>query len=207
MEKKELINLCAAAGRPAQATRSELSAIAARMRAVMPHFLTDPAAKELLSRIERLPNTGIQPLATPLPYSCHHPTGFFIQQSGGPMIPLGTYTVTDTKADWLRYGLSANPDFRATITYVTHLYADGTYLQSQTPNYPDQGPWRGRYYVHGDLLTFVNLSAGVNGQNPTTAPETVRWSYFGGKLTLRSVTVADSASRVLYDAHPWARAR
>ena len=58
----------------------------------------------------------------------------------------------------------------------------------------------GHYVVKGDEVTFYF------NPSPTgcwSAPETVRWSYFDGQLTFAIVDVADTASRVIYTAHPW----
>ncbi len=100
-----------------------------------------------------------------------------------------------------------NPDAKTAITYVTTIRKNGTWYQTQSPNYPDQGPFSGTWEVHRDELTFVMLRAGAHGQNSVDAPETVRWSYFDGKLILRNLIVADSGARVLYAAHPWRKIR
>ena len=92
---------------------------------------------------------------------------------------------------------------------MTTFRKDGTWYQTQKPNYPDQGPFSGTYTVHGDQLTFVMLHAGRPGHPPNgvDAPETVQWSFFEGKLTMKNLIVADSAARVLYAAHPWRKIR
>jgi hypothetical protein len=51
------------------------------------------------------------------------------------------------------------------------------------------------------------LRAGSHGQNSVSAPETVQWSYFNGKLSFENLIVADPGSRVLYAAHPWRKIR
>ena len=84
---------------------------------------------------------------------------------------------------------------------------NGHWYQTQSPNYPDQGPFSGTYTVHGDQVVFVMLKAGVHGENNVTAPETVRWSYFDGLLRFTIVDVFDHGSRVLYSAHPWRKIR
>jgi hypothetical protein len=50
---------------------------------------------------------------------------------------------------------------------------------------------------------MVMTKAGFHGENSISAPETVKWSFFDGKLRFKIVAVADHASRVLYTAHPW----
>jgi hypothetical protein len=202
-EAKQLGNICQAAGRPARPTRAQLTQIASAMRAAAP-VVQDPGAKELLARLAQLPGTGVQVLATALPGQCRHPAPLFTVQSGGPTIPPGTYKVTGTFKDWLAGGV-INDEFRTSITFITHFHDDGTWDQTQSPTYPDQCPCNGRYFVHGDEVTFVMLAAGANGQAATSAPETVKWSYFDGRLTFKNVLVADAGSRVLYAAHPWVK--
>jgi hypothetical protein len=204
-EREDLLNLCAAGVQPAEASQDALAAIAGAMSSATPQ-LSDPAAGELLGRLLALPGTGVQPLATPLPKRCLEPAPPQQQATGGPTIPSGVYTVTISAEEWLK-GNVINPDFKTAITYVTTLNKDGTWFQTQKPNYPDQGPFRGTYTVHGDKAIFVMTSAGVHGENSIAAPETVKWRFFDGKLTLKNVDVADGASRVLYAAHPWRKIR
>ena len=207
-ERQELTELCQAEGIPARPSVSQLGGIAAAMRATVPRSVSDTAGKELLSQLLRLPGTGVQPLATPLPSRCTRPGSQAAPAAhhGGATIPAGVYTVTDTYKDWLAGGV-INPDAKTAITYVTTIRRNGTWYQTQSPNYPDQGPFSGTWEVHGDQLTFVMLRAGTHGQNSVDAPETVRWSYFDGKLILRNLIVADSGARVLYAAHPWRKVR
>ena len=73
------------------------------------------------------------------------------------------------------------------------------------PTFPDQGPWKGTYKVKGNRLTFVYESAGKN--QPVPEPDELTWSYFDGQLRFQIVDVLDSASRVLYIAHPWKKVR
>ena len=47
----------------------------------------------------------------------------------------------------------------------------------------------------------------MHGENSVTAPETVKWSYFDGKLRFKIVGGRRHGSRVLYIAHPWVKIR
>src|SRR5262249_52436803 len=202
-EQLELIDLCQASARPARPTSAELGQIATAMRAATPDALTNSSAEELLAQLRALPGTGPRVFATPLPAGCLHlPKLTPYVHRGGPSIPLGTYTVTDTYQDW-QTGHVINPEFLTAITYVTTFRKDGTWYQTSKPNYPDQGPFRGTYRVRGDQVVFVMKCAGVHCQNSVAAPETVNWSYFNGKLTFKNLIVADPASRVIYEAHAW----
>ena len=121
-----------------------------------------------------------------------------LAHQGGGKIPPGTYAVTDTVADF-EAGGQYGSDWEKDITFTWHLHADGTWSATQSPDYRDQGPVAGRYVVKGDEVTFDfnNCPTGCG------APEIVRWSYFDGQLTFAIVDVADTASRVVYTAHPW----
>ena len=106
--------------------------------------------------------------------------------------------VTDTVADF-KAGGQYGGDWEKEITFTWHLHADGTFYQTQVPDYPDQGPTSGHYVVKGDEVTFFFKPT----PSYVSAPQTVRWSYFDGQLTFAIVDVADTAGRVIYIAHPW----
>jgi C4-dicarboxylate-binding protein DctP len=115
----------------------------------------------------------------------------------GATIPPGDYVTTDTVADFRAGGVQSGPDWSKPITWTFHLHPDGKLEQTQTPDYPDEGPIYGRYVVHGDEVTFIwNAAAGLT-------PEALRWSYFGGQLTCSIVSVQDTPGQVEYTAHPW----
>ena len=71
---------------------------------------------------------------------------------GGGKIPPGTYVVTDTVADF-QAGGQYGDDWEKDVTFTWHLHTDGTFYQSQVPDYPDQGPTSGHYVVKGDEVT------------------------------------------------------
>jgi hypothetical protein len=89
------------------------------------------------------------------------------------------------------------PDWNKPITWTWHQYATGGVCKTQKLNYPDQAFFRGRYVVHGDEVTFIW------DHYTGSAPETVRWSYFGGQLTFSIISVQDTGARIIYSAHPW----
>ena len=57
----------------------------------------------------------------------------------GPTIPPGTYVETVTAEQFAAAGQSG-PDWSADVTYTWVLRPDGTFLETQEPDYPDQGP-------------------------------------------------------------------
>ena len=205
IEREELIEICESNAVPALPNNSQLASIATAMRTTASRFVSNPGSKELVAQLLRLPGSGIHPLATPLPFRCtHRPKSTTVVHRPGATLPTGVYTVTISKRDWLKGGV-INRDMRTAITYVTTFRKNGTWYQTQSPNYPDQGPFSGTYKVHGDQMTLVMRRAGVDGHAMIDPPETVHWSYFDGRLTLSNLIVADVGSRVLYAAHPWRR--
>jgi len=168
------------------------------------------AAAAVGRQIRALPGTGVQPNATGVPAGCrvagdaatataiHRVLTPTAAHQGAGKIPPGTYVVTDTVADFEASGQYGS-DWEKDITFTWHLHAGGTFSETQSPDYPDQGPLSGHYVVKGDEVTFSFTSCSTG----CGAPETVRWSYFDGQLTFGIVDVADTASRVTYTAHPW----
>ncbi len=205
-ETLELTQLCQQGVVLDRPTAAQLAALA---RSTATAGQAGPAAA-VEHQIRALPGTGVQPNATRVPAGCrvagdaatamaiHRVLTPALSHQGGGKIPPGTYVVTDTVADF-EAGGQYGSDWEKDITFTWHLHADGTFYQTQSPDYPNQGPTSGRYIVKGDEVTFSYK------HSPTQdlAPETVRWSYFDGQLTFGIVDVADTGARVIYTAHPW----
>jgi TRAP-type C4-dicarboxylate transport system substrate-binding protein len=206
-ETLEFTQLCQQGVVVDRPTAAQLGALAQGTATAGP---ASTAAAVVERQIRALPGTGAQPDATGIPAGCriagdaatataiHQVLTPTLAHRGGGKIPPGTYVVTDTVADYQAGGVYGS-DWGKDITFTWHLQADGTYSETQSPDYPDQGPVSGHYVVKGDEVT-VSYDSCPNG---CIAPETVRWSYFDGQLTFAIVDVADSASRVIYTAHPW----
>jgi TRAP-type C4-dicarboxylate transport system substrate-binding protein len=191
-------------------TTAQLGALAQSTVAADP---ASAAAAAVERQIKALPGTGAQPVAIGVPDGCrvagdaatataiHRVLTPALAHQGGGKIPPGTYVVTDTVADF-EAGGQYGSDWEKDITFTWHLHSDGTFFETQSPDYPDQGSVGGRYVVKGDEVTFgfTNCPTGCG------APEIVRWSYFSGQLTFGIVDVADTGSRVIYTAHPWRKA-
>lgn len=207
-EAVELTQLCGQGVVLDQPTAAQLAALARSTATAAP---ASAAATVVERQIRALPGTGVQPNATGIAPGCrvagdaatataiHRVLTPALAHQGGGKIPPGTYVVTDTVADF-RAGGQYGDDWEKDITFTWHLHADGTFLQTQSPDYSDQGNLSGRYVVTGDEVTFTFTNCQSSG---CLAPETVRWSYFDGQLIFGIVEVADSASRVTYTAHPW----
>jgi TRAP-type C4-dicarboxylate transport system substrate-binding protein len=205
-EAFELTQLCQEGVVLDRPTAAQLAALARSTAAASP-----ASAAAVGRQIKALPGTGAQPDATGYPAGCRvaadAATALAIHQvltpalahQGGGRIPPGTYVTTDTVADF-KAGGQYGDDWEKDITWTTRLHANGTFVATQSPDYPDQGPVSGRYVVKGDEVTFTYTSCQSSG---CLAPETVRWNYFDGQLTFAIVEVPDSGSRVIYTAHPW----
>jgi TRAP-type C4-dicarboxylate transport system substrate-binding protein len=206
-EAQELTRLCLQGVVLDRPTATQLDALAQSTAAAAP---ASAAATAVERQIKALPGTGAQPDATGNLGGCriagdtataaaiHRVLTPALAHHGGGKIPAGTYVVTDTVADF-EAGGQYGSDWEKDITFTWHLHADGTFFETQAPDYRDQGSVGGRYVVKGDQVTFdfTNCPAGCG------APEKVRWSYFDGQLTFAIVDVADTGSRVIYTAHPW----
>lgn len=206
-ESQELAGFCRGGLILDQPSPAQLAALARETRGAMPAGAQVTAMAQMIRAA--VPGTGPQPSPIPLPPACRiastaaqaialhrlsAPGGS--GQTGGAIIPPGTYVTTDTVADW-RAGGQYGADWNTAVTFTWHLYANGTVYQTQKPVQADQPFGRGRYIVKGDEVTFI--------WDPymQLTPETVRWSYFGGQLTFSIVQVQDTGSRVIYTAHPW----
>jgi TRAP-type C4-dicarboxylate transport system substrate-binding protein len=209
-EAQELTQLCGQGVVLDRPTTAQLGALA---QSTAPAGPASAVAAAVERRINALPGTGAQPDATGVPSGCrvagdaataaaiHRVLTPALAHQGGGKIPPGTYVTTDTVADF-EAGGQYGSDWEKDITFTWHLRADGTFSQTQAPDYPDAGPVAGDYAVNGDEVTFTFKSC----RTGCGAPETLRWSYFDGQLTFGIVDVADTGSRVIYTAHPWRRA-
>jgi TRAP-type C4-dicarboxylate transport system substrate-binding protein len=205
-ESTELTTLCAAGVVLDQPSTAQLSAISeAAMRAT-------PADAQVASMIGRIRSTvagtGPQLDAVTPPAAClvahtvAEATAFERASTlppatptsiGGATIPPGAYVTTDTVADFRAAGL-VGTDWSTAQTFTLNLYPDGIASETQEP---DVGDEFGSYVVRGDEVIFT--------WSPDIAltPQTVRWSYLNGLLTLTVVNVEDGGSRVIFSAHPW----
>lgn len=201
-EAADLTQLCQAHVRVVTASPVQLEALRRATRSTVSMLAVDATAASVLGSMRAAEAEHPGGMASALPPACRSTA---TPDRGSATIPNGVYVVTDTAADFRAGGVTI-PDFERGVTYLTQM-RNGRFYQTQKPNPPDQGPFSGTYEIHGDEVVFIMLKAGVNGENPVTAPETLNWSYYGGELRFRVVTVTDPASVVLYTAHPWRKVR
>ena len=172
-----------------------------------------PTRLALTTIAAAVPGLGPQEDASEVPSPCQVATTaeqartlHMSSQTGSPessavlpevSIPTGTYQYTLTKEQMAAAGLTG-VDWRADITFTQTFEADGTFRETQQPDYPDQGPLSGKYVVSSDTVTFIY------DPSPTgsLSPEEVRWSFYQGTLTFSVIAVQDPGSRLIY-AQPW----
>jgi TRAP-type C4-dicarboxylate transport system substrate-binding protein len=202
-DTKDLGRLCASGVRVTTPTVARLRAIADATEPVRAALRRDPAAGPILKQLEATEGTGPQLL--PVPRKCEEagrPAGGG-QPTGTASIPNGIYVTRTTVADLRRVG-QLGPDWETSMTWTTRM-RDGRWTQNRTPLAIDpkyKDGWWGTYTASGDRLTFRYL-------NPEDAgtTETVRWSYYDGRLTFKLIDVADLSARAIYAAHPWRKVR
>lgn len=190
----DLERLCQAGVRLARATPAELAALHDAVEPVYEALRRDPATAKILSQIEQLKAAAPHSATTKCEASQAAPAA-----GSGPTIPEGTYVTILTPADFQGFAgkIPEQPE-----TWTTTL-RDGRFRQILTPTTRDQPPGYGTYTIRGDRVTFFF-------QSPNQLPgvrETVRWSYYRGELSFTIVSVADSAGKILYTAHPWRKIR
>jgi hypothetical protein len=102
--------------------------------------------------------------------------------------PLGTFETIITAHDVAQAGFPADNAHYETLTFRSN----GTWRDVWFhPRRADQEPFGGHYTVIGNVLRL----------HPT--PDTLRWSYSHGLLTLHPLSVPDAFARFVYAAHPW----
>jgi hypothetical protein len=115
-------------------------------------------------------------------------------------VPDGVYVTKLSPDDFHRYGPSGGK-FEHNWTVTTRMH-DGRFTMREKPDLADEPTYSGTYKVDGDHLTFTFLKP-----EDVLAPETVRWSFYHGELSMTLVEVADDAGKALYAAHPWRKVR
>jgi len=102
--------------------------------------------------------------------------------------PLGTFETIITRQDVARGGFPADDAHYETLTFSRN----GTWRDVWFhPRRADQAPAGGHFAVKGNVLRLLGT------------PDSVRWSYSLGLLTLRPVSVPDAFARFTYTVHPW----
>jgi len=201
-DSKDLVDLCHNGVRVTTPTATDLRAIAAATEPVRAALRADSAAGPVLRLLEATPGTG--PRALPTPSACSAGASD-AQPTGSAGIPNGVYVVTTTRTDYHNGGVY-NHDWSAPEYTWTTTLRDGKWDRTVVPRFPGQVSdldGAGTYDVHGDQVSFSYTYPEVDA----SPSETMRWSYYKGRLTLKVVDVADLGARVIYAAHPWQKVR
>jgi hypothetical protein len=206
-EQHELAGLCAHGLILDEPSPAQLAVLAHQAASAAPTGRQAAAMTQMIKA--DVPGTGPSPTPVTLPSQCriastvaqaialHRRSAPRRAAPRGAAIPPGTYVTTITVAEQRAINLHGR-DWDKPIIYTWHFYRNGTFYQTQQPDYPDQGPVRGRYIVKGDEVTFNSNSPAFDD-----SPEVVRWSYYDGQLTFTIVNVTDIEGQIIYTAHPW----
>lgn len=188
-EAENIVQLCRVGVRITTPTEGQLAALADATEPVRAALRKNPATAPVLEALESTPGAGPQALYTPT--DCSRPAA---ATRAAAKIPNGIYRVTDTVADFERWGQFGD-EWERPLTSTTEL-KNGRWRHWEKPAYgvPVVG---GTYRIKGDLVTFTWVP---ENEIP---PFTMRWSYYKGQLTWEPVDVGDLGLKIIFAAHPW----
>ena len=196
--------LCRSGVRMSTPAPGQLMAIAAATEPVRAALRRDPATADVMRLLEQTDGAG--PKLLPTPAACSADARRDDKEpDASATIPNGVYVVTTTLADHRRFGEYSSEWSIGARTWTTRL-KDGKWERWVVTEAPDQIRYldgAGTYEVRGDEVTFRYTKPVVDA----SSPETLRWSHYNGRLTLKEVDVGDGGARVIYTAHPWKRVR
>jgi TRAP-type C4-dicarboxylate transport system substrate-binding protein len=185
-ERTELDQLCRQGLRLVRSTEDDLAGLRRASASAYAALEADPATSSEIAAIKALPRPTS---AGSLPACTGAGT-----VNGGPQakFPEGTFETRLTRGDFAAQGATLDPGFPRPFRIRIH---SGRWQTNEHP------PFEGRLLVHGDRVTFaIESPPDSKGER-----ETLKWSYFRGKLTFQVVDVPDAGSRAIYTAHPWRR--
>jgi len=188
-EAENLAQLCRLGVRVTKPTEGQLAALVDATEPVRAALRKNAATAPVLKALESTPGAGPQVLYERA--DCSRPAA---AKTGAATIPDGVYRVTDTVADFERWGLNGN-EWERPLTSTTEL-KDGRWRHWEKPAYgvPVVG---GTYRVKGDLVRFTWVP------DNEVPPFTMRWSYYKGQLTWEPVDVGDQGLKAIFAARPW----
>lgn len=189
-ETTEVKGLCAAGLRLVAATQADVDAFRATAEPVIEQLAQDPVTARAIASIKALRGDGAARDTLP---TCPPAQQGQTPAKHTEKFPQGRYESHLTKADFDAAGVDPDPQLPPDPLLIT--------MRSGRWRTNEVEPFVGTYSVDGDELTFLIQAPPEN----KGTRETVKWSYYRGRLTLRSVFVADAGSRVIYDTHPWRR--
>jgi len=187
-ERAEIAELCRNGLLLVHATESALAALRRASASADAALNVDPVTRRAIAAIEALASSS--PAASLPPCTRAKSTTPTAQTP----FPEGTFESRLTEADFAAGGTHPDPGFPLAPGNAFRMTIhNGRFHTNEQP------PFSGRVIVRGDEVTFaIEQPPDANGVR-----ETVKWSYYRGKLTFRIVDVAASGGRVIYTAHPW----
>jgi TRAP-type C4-dicarboxylate transport system substrate-binding protein len=196
-----LEQLCRVGVRVTTPAAAQLQAIADATEPVRAALRSDPETANVMRLLEATDGTG--PQALPPPSACSAAAGSVEETDDSATIPNGVYVTETSRQDYQSRGEFS---WSAPVYTWTTRLRDGRWVRTVVPEFEDQVgdvDGAGTYEVHGDEVTFRYTHPEVDAN----APETLRWSYFQGQLTMEAVNVTDRGARIIYTAHPWRKLR
>jgi hypothetical protein len=180
----------------ATAPAAKVSALRQAFRPIYADLESDESARRAIAEIERV---GLDLGAPPDTAQCEASA----PRTSAAAIPDGTYEVTVTPQDALRYGLApGDPYVRAGVSHFTLELQEGDFqLGSDT----DPDGWEGTYSVYRDRVTVT----GLDGDSFTA-----RWSIEQDRLRfegindpVRKAVPGSGYYAVTWGSHPWNKVR
>jgi TRAP-type C4-dicarboxylate transport system substrate-binding protein len=202
-DNADLVELCRHGVRVTVPTPADLRAISDAAEPVRAALRADPATGQVLRLLEATPGAGPQVLQPPA--ACTASGQGTAAATGAADIPNGVYVVTTTRDDYQSRGQYGGGWDAPAYTWTTTL-RDGKWTRTVVPRFAGQVgdlDSAGTYLVQGDQVSFSYTFPHVDASEP----ETLRWSYYKGRLTLQVVDVIDLGARIIYSAHPWQKVR
>jgi TRAP-type C4-dicarboxylate transport system substrate-binding protein len=200
-----LETLCADGVRVTAPTAAQLEALAQATEPTRAALRAAPATARVMRELEATEGAG--PRRLPPPEACAAAGALKGQETdGAATIPDGVYVTRTTRKDYQSRG-EYSGDWSAPVYKWTTRLRNGKWVMLVTPKFPGQVgdiDGAGTYETHGDQVTFRYTYPEDARGGP---PETFRWSYYQGQLTLEVVDVADLGSQIIHTAHPWRKVR
>lgn len=185
-ERTEVAQLCHQGLRLAEASPGDLAELRRAGRQAYAVLDRDPGTRQAITAIEALGASASESSLASCPKSGNGSATTIAH------FPEGRFETRLTVADFEAGGATRDPGFPVPFRVTIQ---NGRWHTNESPSFG------GRLIVRGDQVTFAI-------EQPTDAAgerETLKWSFYRGKLTFMVVDVADSGSRVIYTAHPWRR--
>ncbi|MDA0160758.1 TRAP transporter substrate-binding protein [Solirubrobacter ginsenosidimutans] len=195
-------SVCSTGMRLKEASVAQLRGFAGATESVRAALRQAPATAAVMRAFEATDGAGPRRLA--FPAACAPRPARAPAPRDDAALPEGTYVTRLMPRDYDAGGVGyLGP--REGLKWTVRLQ-DGKWTRTVDPVLPGTvGDYdgAGTYEVRGNEVTFRYTHPRVDA----SAPEVLRWSYYGGRLSIKEVRVIDGGMSVVYTAHPWRRVR